>query len=151
MYNEPSILLIEDNPEDSNTTSQALKNLGFEFPLHLYNNGDDALEFLYKKKLSFLNGSSLPSLILLDLNLPGIDGREILSTIKSDKILKRIPVIIMSTANLERGISSFTDNQADGYIHKPLNFNDLFNSIGIFIKVFSKTARYQDSQMMSLG
>lgn len=90
------ILLLEDNPGDIRLTQEALKEGKLNNSLNVVRNGDDALEFL--KREGRFNAAPRPDLILLDLNLSGKDGRQVLSEIKLDYDLKRIPVVILTTS-----------------------------------------------------
>ncbi len=93
------ILLIEDNPGDARLAKEALRESKIKNNLHITDDGEQALNFLHKKG-GFENVAT-PDLILLDLNLPKIDGREILAQIKQDQVLKSIPVVILTTSVAE--------------------------------------------------
>ncbi len=130
------ILLVEDSPEDFVMTERSLRTAGLMNPIKHYDNGDDALEFL---KIRRNNGQGsadpLPGVIILDLNLPGTDGREVLSEIKKDEFLKVIPVIILTTSSDDRDIRACYTIGANSYIQKPLNFEG-------FIKAMTRLKDY---------
>jgi CheY-like chemotaxis protein len=99
------VLVIEDSPEDYELTVRAFEKAGFTDPLHRCSDGQDALNYLRRKGVySDPALSPRPDVILLDLNLPGTDGREILLELKSDTQLKTIPVIVVTTSRDERDI-----------------------------------------------
>lgn len=120
------ILLIEDNPGDIRLAKEALKESKISNSLHIVTDGMAALDFLYQKGEYSL--APRPDLILLDLNLPKKDGREILSEIKNDESLKRIPVVILTTSSAEEDVLITYGLHANCYITKPIDFDQ-------FIKV----------------
>ena len=126
------ILLIEDNDGDARLIQEALTESKIFNNLNRLSNGSDALKYLLEHKQ---NHKGLPDIILLDLNLPGIDGREILSTIKKDEQLKQIPVVILTSSNLNNDIKKSYEMHANCYITKPLDleqFNHVVQSINGF-------------------
>lgn len=113
------ILLVEDNEGDIELTKEAFEEAKFRNNLHIAEDGDEALDFLLKR-----NGKEAvvtPDIILLDLNLPGTDGREVLEVIKSEKMLKRIPVIVLTSSMADKDIVESYDLHANCYIVKPVN------------------------------
>jgi len=123
------ILLVEDNPDDYEATLRSLRESHFLNPVHWQQNGADALNFLAAQKDRADDTSDLPGLILLDLNMPGIDGREVLGTIKADPLLRRIPVVILTTSSDERDIKHCYEIGASTYIQKPVSFSGLAAAI----------------------
>src|SRR3978361_1505293 len=96
--NQP-ILLVEDSPEDFETTERAFRRSGLKNPIYRCADGDEALDFLPRRGHNpEPDKAPRPGVILLDLNLPGTDGREVLSEIKNDPDLKQIPVIVLTTS-----------------------------------------------------
>lgn len=119
-----SLLIIEDNQDDFEAVSRALKSVGIDSDIEWYRNGREALSYiesLNKQK----DDSDLPHIILLDLNMPGLDGRKILEILKKNKEIRSIPVIIFSTSCDQRDIGHCYDNGANSYIQKPLNYEKL--------------------------
>lgn len=113
------ILLVEDNEGDIELTKEAFEDAKFRNNLHIAEDGDEALDFLFKR-----NGyeeAVAPDVILLDLNLPGTDGREILEIIKADSNLKRVPVIVLTSSQADKDIISSYDLHANCYIVKPVD------------------------------
>ncbi len=122
-----SILLIEDNPGDVRLIEEAFKNAKVTNTIHSVENGNDAMDFL-RKKGKFSSGET-PDLVILDLNLPGKDGRIVLSEMKSDPELKKIPVIILSSSGAEEDVMKSYELSANCYITKPVDVNEFFNVI----------------------
>lgn len=114
------ILLIEDNPGDVRLTLEALKDGKVLNRLHVVEDGVAALDFLYMR--GSYAGVNRPDLILLDLNLPKKNGREILAAIKSDEALKTIPVVILTTSQADEDILQAYSLHANCYISKPVGF-----------------------------
>jgi two-component system response regulator len=120
------ILLVEDNPADVRLVREALKESKILNSLSVVEDGVEAMDFLRKK--GKYASSPRPHLILLDLNLPRKNGREVLAEVKSDEKLKRIPVVIMTVSDDEKDILLTYNSHANCYIKKPLNF-DQFNKM----------------------
>ncbi len=114
------ILSIEDNPEDFEVIRRSLQKASPGMVVRQCQSGDEALEFLrLRQEPGAVEDIGLPALILLDLNLPGTDGRDVLKIIKSDQKLKSIPVIIFSTSNSEKDIATCYNSGANAYLKKP--------------------------------
>src|SRR5262250_2498869 len=93
------ILLVEDSPEDFEATERAFRKSGLKNPIHRCVDGDEALDYLYRRgRYANPARSPRPGIVLLDLNLPGTDGREVLEAVKKDDVLKQIPVIVLTTS-----------------------------------------------------
>ena len=112
------ILLIEDNPGDIRLTQEILKESKIRNKIFVVNNGADAMEFLLRQ--GKFSDAVRPDLILLDLNLPRKDGREVLAEIKQDPVLKRIPVVILTTSKDEQDVLKTYELYANCYITKPV-------------------------------
>lgn len=117
---EMEILLIEDNPGDARLTEEALKDSNISFNLKVVENGLEALSFLRGDEE--YSGRTVPDLILLDLNLPVMDGRELLDRMKEDELLRRIPVIVLTASKSENDVRRSYDSNANAYIVKPADF-----------------------------
>jgi two-component system, chemotaxis family, response regulator Rcp1 len=122
-----NILLIEDNPGDIRLIQESLKENKFFAKLVVISDGEEAMKYL-KKEDEFSNKES-PDLILLDLNLPKKDGREILIEIKNDDNLKSIPVIVLTSSSEEEDISSSYKNYANCFISKPIDLENFIKVI----------------------
>jgi two-component system, response regulator len=127
----PTILLVEDNIDDYNAAIRSFKAAHLNNPIHWCKTGQEALDFL-KHEGPYAQGpsSALPALILLDLNMPGIDGRKVLAAVKQDTALKRIPIIILTTSSDERDVTQCYDLGASTYIQKPVDFDGLIRAVG---------------------
>lgn len=120
------ILLVEDNAGDVRLTREALKDAKVLNTLHVARDGEEATEFLFRKGKHA--DAPRPDIIILDLNLPRKDGREVLAEIKADKELKRIPVVILTTSKSEEDVLKSYNLHANCYVTKPL---DLDQFIGV--------------------
>jgi CheY-like chemotaxis protein len=117
------ILLVEDNRMDVELTLDAFQEAKLLNTVHVAPNGQDALDYLYGNGIyTDRNANSLPSLILLDLKLPGIDGFDVLRQIKSTPVLRRIPVIILTSSREEGDRALSYDIGANSYLVKPVSF-----------------------------
>ncbi len=121
------VLLIEDNTDDVLLTQRALKEGKVLNHLHVVMDGEEALNFLFQK--GEYKGVSTPDLIFLDLNLPKVDGRKVLAQIKSDPVLRRIPVVVLTTSKAEEDILRSYDLHANCYVTKPLDLEQFINVI----------------------
>lgn len=122
-----NILLIEDNPGDVRLTQEAFREGKKEVNLEVVMYGVEAIKYL-RQEPGF-ESSPMPDLILLDLNLPKWDGREVLKEIKTDVKLKRIPVVVLTTSNAEQDIIQSYDLHANCFINKPVDFDNFFDII----------------------
>ena len=121
------ILLVEDNPGDARLVKEALKDVKVLNNLRVAKDGVEALDFLHQGRNH--TGAPRPDLILLDLNLPKKNGREVLKEIKADKNLKRIPVVVLTTSKAEEDILRSYDLQANCYITKPVDLDEFIKVI----------------------
>jgi CheY-like chemotaxis protein len=124
--NPIEILLVEDNEGDVGLVEEVFEDARIRNIIHVAEDGEEAMQFLNKEKK--FDNAPTPDLILLDLNLPGKDGREVLEEIKTDKTLKSIPVVVLTTSKAEEDIIKSYDLHANSYITKPVDFDQ-------FIKV----------------
>lgn len=120
------ILLVEDSDEDIYLTKRAFQDSKLAVNLHITKDGEAALDFLYNRN-EYVD-SPKPDIILLDLNLPKIDGREVLTRIKRDDELKKIPIVILTTSQSTEDVIKSYNLHANSYIRKPVNF-DKFTEI----------------------
>lgn len=120
------ILMVEDNPADIRLTQEAFKDAKVLNSMHTVGDGVEAMAFLRQE--GKYSGSPRPDLILLDLNLPKKDGREVLAEIKQDPSLKRIPVVILTTSDDEKDVLKAYDLHVNAYVKKPVDLDQ-------FIKV----------------
>lgn len=116
------ILLVEDNEGDVRLTKEAFRDNKMKNNLNVVRDGVEAVAFL--RRQSNYAGAPRPDLILLDLNLPKKDGREVLEEIKSDEDLKRIPVVVLTTSKAEEDILKAYDLHANCYVTKPVDLDE---------------------------
>jgi two-component system, chemotaxis family, response regulator Rcp1 len=121
------VLLIEDNPADVRLTQEAFKETQFPVNLHVLRDGAEALDYLQRNG-RFVNAPR-PNIILLDLNLPKKDGRQVLAEIKELPELRRIPIIILTTSKAQEDIHHTYDHFANCYITKPANLDGFIDVI----------------------
>lgn len=124
---EIHILLIEDNEGDIVLTIEALKEARINNTIDVVRDGEQAMCFLRKE--GAYAGAQTPDLVLLDINLPKIDGKEVLANIKNDEKLKVIPVVMLTTSDSEKDIFESYHNHANCYITKPVGFQSFIEVI----------------------
>jgi CheY-like chemotaxis protein len=136
MIKPASLLLVEDNPMDVELIVDAFKEARLGNKIHIARNGKEALEFLFGEGIyADRNQYPLPDIILLDLKMPGIDGHEVLRRIKETPLLKRLPVIILTSSRDEGDRAMSYDNGANSYLVKPVSFDE-------FLKVVKQVSDY---------
>lgn len=125
-----AILLVEDNPQDYEATVRAFRKAGLANDIRRCADGDEALDYLFRRG-SYEDPAKAPrpSLILLDLNLPGVDGREVLAEVKADPDLRRIPVIVLTTSADPRDIEACYQAGANSYVQKPVGLDGFLRAI----------------------
>lgn len=119
------ILLVEDNLGDVRLTQEALRDTNVHNHLHVARDGVEALTFLRRE--GEYAQAPRPALVLLDLNLPRKDGREVLADVKSDPVLRRIPVVILTTSQAEQDIRKSYDLHVNCYITKPVDLQEFLH------------------------
>jgi two-component system response regulator len=117
------ILIVEDSEDDFDATRRAFTKANLRNPIRRAESGEAALTYLTTKT------NERPGLILLDLNMPGMDGRQTLKAIKQNTSLKQIPVVVLTTSDDERDISACYELGANTYIQKPVDFDGLIGAI----------------------
>ena len=117
------ILLVEDDIADQKLIKTSLRSEKIANELYSVQTGEEGLDFLYRRG-NYSNGTPRPDLILLDLNMPGMGGKEFLRRVKEDEEVKEIPVVILTTSDAERDIIDSYKLQASGYVHKPVTLEE---------------------------
>jgi len=117
------ILLVEDDLADQKLIKISLRNEKIANDLYTVQTGEEGMDFLYRRG-KYSDGTLQPDLILLDLNMPGMGGKEFLKRIKEDEKLKQIPVVILTTSEAEKDIIDSYKLQASGYVHKPVTLEE---------------------------
>ncbi|MBD2302493.1 response regulator [Nostoc sp. FACHB-87] len=132
--NKP-LLVVEDSNEDFKMLQRLMRRLAVQNPIYRCTNGDEVLDFLYQEEDS-QNPNTIPkpSVILLDLNLPGIDGRDILERLKQDISLKKIPIVVFTTSSNPKDIEFCYQKGANGYLVKPMDAQELQKTVQAFVE-----------------
>lgn len=124
------ILLVEDDPGDQELTRRALEDGGVAHELHVVDDGEEALDYLFRRgRYAVSDDCPRPDLILLDLNLPKVNGRQVLEQLHNDTNLCHIPVVILTTSQLEKDIQQCYDSGASSYIVKPVGIDDFIRVV----------------------
>lgn len=121
------ILLVEDNPGDVRLTQEAFRDARIEVRLSVVMDGEEALNYLYRR--GQYADVTRPDIILLDLNIPKKDGREVLQEIKRDDSLRFVPVVVLTTSNAEQDIVRTYNLNVNAYINKPVDFDRFFEIV----------------------
>jgi chemotaxis family two-component system response regulator Rcp1 len=130
-----SIFLVEDREEDIDITREALKEAEMDCELEVVKDGKKAMEKLREK--SDKKEEDLPDIILLDLNLPKMDGRKVMEKLKDDDTLSPIPIIVLTVSKRDKDIARSYDSGAAGYITKPIDFQEFVKTINVVNKYWS--------------
>lgn len=139
-----ALLVIEDSDEDFEAFGRMLRYSSIVNPIYRCTDGDDALDFLYRTGEYIDANTPRPAIILLDLNLPGTDGREVLEQIKQDDDLKIIPVVVFTTSSNPKDVEVCYRYGVNGYIVKPININKLMRTVQIFIEYWFEAVLLPD-------
>lgn len=140
------ILLVEDNPVDIRMTQESLKDYRVANNLNVVTDGQAAMDFVYKRG-QYADALS-PDIILLDLNLPKKDGREVLAEIKADDELKLIPVVVLTTSELDEDVIHSYCRSANAFLTKPIEFDEflsMMRTIGDFWLTWVKLPNNRDA------
>jgi CheY-like chemotaxis protein len=133
------LLLVEDDPGDVLMTREALEGSKLLHNLHTVSNGEEALAFLRRQRP--FEDEVRPDLVLLDLNLPRLDGHEVLSIVKSDPELRRIPIVVLTTSESEEDIFRSYDLHANAYVAKPVGFESFMSVVRQIDEFFLSVVR----------
>jgi CheY-like chemotaxis protein len=128
------ILVVEDNAEDFAALSRAFRKHALQHPVLRCQDGDQALEYLRSYGRAPAEAPTLPALVLLDLNLPGTDGREVLEAFKQDPHLRTVPVVVFSTSSSPHDIARCYQLGANSYLTKPLVYTALEEKIRLVLQ-----------------
>ena len=132
------VLLIEDDPGDVLITREAFEHNKINNTLHVAHDGEAGLDFLYRR--GAFQDVPRPDLILLDLNLPKYDGRQLLEKIKSDPELSHIPVVVLTTSSAEEDILRSYKLHANAYVTKPIHLDAFLSAVGSIVSFWLETA-----------
>ncbi|MDA4101049.1 chemotaxis protein CheY [Mycolicibacterium monacense DSM 44395] len=137
------VLLIEDDPGDELITREAFEHNKISNTLHVAHDGQEGLDFLYRR--NGYENAPRPDLILLDLNLPKYDGRQLLETVKSDPDLNHIPVVVLTTSSAEEDILRSYKLHANAYVTKPVDLDQFMNAVRQIDEFFVQVVRLPQS------
>jgi len=135
ILNTINILMADDDPDDRMLMKEALEENELPSNIHFVEDGKELLDYLHRREQYAEKETFKPGLILLDLNMPKIDGREALRMIKSDPLLRRIPVVVLTTSKAEEDVFKTYDLGVNSFICKPVKFEELVQvtkAIGIY-------------------
>jgi len=133
------VLLVEDDPGDVLMTREALSAAKVLHRLHVVDNGESAVAFL--RRQGEHADAPRPDLVFLDLNLPRLDGREVLSIVKGDEDLRRIPIVVLTTSEAEEDVLRSYDLHANAYVTKPVDFSGFMRVVREIDDFFVTIAR----------
>jgi CheY-like chemotaxis protein len=121
-----TLLVVDDSPEDLEATLRALRKAGSQCRVEHCADGEEALDYLHRRGCyAAPQAAPRPALVLLDLNLPGTDGREVLAEVKAAERLRAIPIVVFTTSGSERDVEACYRAGANGYVQKPVRVDDL--------------------------
>lgn len=135
-----TILIVEDSDDDYEATERAFREVKLENPILRCEDGQDALDLLYHQGKYQNDDIPRPGIIFLDLNMPGVDGRKVLTKIKSDQSLKDIPVVILTTSDNEKDVKECYQTGANTYIQKPVDLDHFIDSVKSLKEYWFETA-----------
>jgi len=136
-----TILIAEDDEDDYLLTLEALHEVGIDNEIHWVKDGDEVMNYLASASRNNGISRNLPGLILLDLNMPKKDGREVLAEIKSDPKFRKIPVIVLTTSSAEADIAKSYDLGVNSFIQKPARFKELVETAQVLLNYWIRTVK----------
>lgn len=123
LFEEVDILLVEDSPNDAELAIRALKKRGLANKMLWVKDGEQAINYLFRRGEYSQHDEASPKLVLLDLKMPRVDGMEVLRTLKEDQRTRRIPVVILTSSQEERDLAQSYDLGVNSYVVKPMDFD----------------------------
>jgi two-component system response regulator len=141
-FEQIEILLVEDNAHDAELTMRALKKGGLANKLLWVKDGEQALDYLFRRGAFASRDDVAPRLVLLDLKMPRVDGIEVLKVVKADERTKRIPVVVMTSSQEEKDVAQTYDLGVNSYVVKPVDFAavaDLVRQAGFYWLAINRT------------
>ncbi|MFC1624051.1 response regulator [Candidatus Omnitrophota bacterium] len=138
-----NILLVEDNEDDILVTQRAFKEVGFKNNLYVVRDGQEALDFIYNRGgYSDKQKYPMPDLILLDINMPKVDGFQVLETLKKDLEYMTIPVIMLTSSKNQEDIVKSYRSHAASYIQKPIKYEEFVDVIKVFASYWHRINKF---------
>jgi CheY-like chemotaxis protein len=141
-FEQVEILLVEDNPLDAELTIRALKKGGLANKLLWLKDGEQELDYIFRRGAYAGREDVPPRLVLLDLKMPRVDGMEVLKSIKEDERTRRIPIVVMTSSQEERDVAHSYDMGANSYVVKPVDFSafaDIARQAGFYWLAINRT------------
>lgn len=132
------ILLIEDNPGDVRLTTEAFRDAKLQVTVHAIERGEEAIRFLFRER-PYVD-TPTPDIVVLDLNLPGLSGHDVLARMKADERLKTIPVIVISSSDNPADVKRAYANQASVYLRKPNDLEQYFTMVRAIKEIWFRFA-----------
>ena len=130
MGDKQSILLVEDNPDDVDLTLRAMEKHNIKNAVAVVRDGAEALEYIDAAgKYADCDAADLPTVVLLDLKLPKIDGMEVLARLRADERTKLLPVVVLTSSDREQDIIDSYENGCNSYVRKPVDFNQFAEAV----------------------
>ena len=139
------ILLIEDNVDDIDLTLRAFRKNHYNNIIDIAHDGVEALEYINNINCNQIYENTIPALILLDIKLPKIDGLEVLKSLRSDKLTKLTPIVMLTSSNEEIDLKKSYEFGANSYILKPIDFNsfvEVVNCLGLYWLFYNQTTGF---------
>jgi CheY-like chemotaxis protein len=129
-----SLLVVEDSNEDFKVLQRLMRRMAVQNPIYRCSSGDEVFDFLHQEG-SYQNSdlAPRPCVILLDLNLPGIDGRDVLERLKQDSSFKEIPIVVFTTSSNPKDVKFCYEKGANGYLIKPMDAQELRKTVQAFV------------------
>jgi two-component system, response regulator len=144
MSMDQAILLVEDNDDDAELTAKAFENARIKNPLVRVRDGVEALDYLFgRNAFTGRNVSDLPAVVLLDLNLPRVDGLTVLKTIRADERIKHLPIVVLTSSNEDKDRLAAYDHFANSYVQKPVDYEHFVTAskdLGLYWLVLNRPA-----------
>ncbi|ESA34006.1 response regulator receiver protein [Leptolyngbya sp. Heron Island J] len=137
--NKTPLIVVEDSDEDFEVLQLFMEDMAVANPIYRFTTGDKALDFLYRGQYKSAETATWPSMILLDLNLPGTDGREVLERLKQDEQFREIPIVIFTTNSDPRDIKFCYRKGANGYLIKPVRTEQFEKAVQAFVDYWLNT------------
>ena len=139
-----SVLLVDDDPGDVLMIEEALESTGAPRDIYVANDGEEAVAFL--RRTGKFTGAPRPDVVLLDLNMPRMDGRQVLAEIKGDISLRSIPIVVLTTSQSPADVLSSYSLHANAYVTKPMNLDELTDVVHKIDYFFDKIAALPSSR-----
>ncbi len=151
MEDEAGILLVEDDPQDAELTLRALRNENFKAGVHVVRDGEEALDYLFRRgDYSNRPSYSSPTLVLLDLKLPRIGGLQVIEQVKSSEETRSIPVVVLSSSGEQRDILESYRLGVNSYIQKPVDIREFRQAIKMLVFYWMEVNRSPISRKKEL-